>query len=210
MAMQTPIHGSEAYDLSLFEERPARQLKVVKPTKKAIKEQRRHQRMQSVINVAVTMLVVTAICAVVGLMIFNRVQITETNDLIIQKQEDLKILQSENIRLSNELASQISAEQVDAYAAANGMKKIDSYQLRYITGIEPENGCAIVDKTGVTLYTDMRYMEAAEKLLAGTKITPVLYKRDEILKRLASYESVGISFDQTAYVEYLALEKAGV
>ena len=84
------------------------------------------------------------------------------------------------------------------------------YQLRYITGIEPENGCAIVDKTGVTLYTDMRYMEAAEKLLAGTEITPVLYKRDEMLKRLASYESVGISFDQTAYVEYLALEKAGV
>ena len=84
------------------------------------------------------------------------------------------------------------------------------YQLRYLTGIEPENGCAIVDKTGVTLYTDMRYMEAAEKLLAGTEVTPVLYKRDEMLKRLASYKSVGISFDQTAHVEYLALETAGV
>ena len=84
------------------------------------------------------------------------------------------------------------------------------YQLRYLTGIEPENGCAIVDETGVTLYTDMRYMEAAEKLLAGTEVTPVLYKRDEILKRLASYKSVGISFDQTAHVEYLALETAGV
>ncbi len=84
------------------------------------------------------------------------------------------------------------------------------YQLRYITGIEPENGCAIVDETGVTLYTDMRYMEAAEKLLKGTEIKPVLYKRDDILKRLASYESVGISFDQTAHVEYLVLEKAGV
>lgn len=84
------------------------------------------------------------------------------------------------------------------------------YQLRYLTGIEPENGCAIVDETGVTLYTDMRYMEAAEKLLAGTEVTPVLYKRDEMLKRLASYKSVGISFDQTAHVEYLALETAGV
>ncbi|MBQ7948803.1 MAG: aminopeptidase P family protein [Clostridia bacterium] len=83
------------------------------------------------------------------------------------------------------------------------------YQLRYITGLEPENGCAVVDKTGVTLYTDMRYMEAAEKLLAGTDIKPVLYKQDELLKRLAAYESVGISFDQTAHVEYLALEKAG-
>ena len=132
MAMQTPTHGSEAYDLSLFEERPAR-LKVVKPSKKAIKEQRRRRRVQSVINTAVTMLVVTAVCAVVGLMIFNRVQITEINDQIIQKQEELDILESETIRLSNELASQTSAEQVDAYAAANGMQKIDSYQVQYIT-----------------------------------------------------------------------------
>lgn len=133
MAMQTPVHGSEAYDLSLFEERPARSLKVVKPSKKAIVEQHRRHRIQTLLNAAVTMLVVTAICAVVGLMIFNRVQITETNDQIIQKQEELEILQSETIRLSNELAAQTSAEQVDAYAAANGMQKIDSYQLQYIT-----------------------------------------------------------------------------
>ena len=84
------------------------------------------------------------------------------------------------------------------------------FLLRYITGIEPENGCAIVDKTGTTLYTDMRYMEAAEKLLKGTDVTPVLYKQSETLARLASYEKVGVSFNQTPHVEYLALEKAGV
>ena len=83
------------------------------------------------------------------------------------------------------------------------------YQLRYITGLEPENGCAVVDKNGTTLYTDMRYMEAAEKLLKGTDVTPVLYKQDEMLKRLAQYESVGVSFDQMAHIEYLTLEKAG-
>ena len=84
------------------------------------------------------------------------------------------------------------------------------YQLRYITGLEPENGCAIVDETGTTLYTDMRYMEAAEKLLTGTDVKPVLYNQGELLKRLATYNSVGISFDQTTHSEYLALEKAGV
>lgn len=83
------------------------------------------------------------------------------------------------------------------------------YLLRYLTGIEPENGCAIVDKTGTTLYTDMRYMEAAKKLLAGTDVTPVLYKQDDLFKRLATYKDVGISFNETAHVEYLALEKAG-
>ena len=83
------------------------------------------------------------------------------------------------------------------------------YQLRYITGLEPENGLAIVDKDGTTLYTDMRYMETAEKLLKGTDVTPVLYKQEEILKRIAAYQSVGISFEQTAHSEYVTLEKAG-
>lgn len=133
MAITNPTRGTEAYDLSLFEERPARSLRVVKPSRKALQEKRRRQRIQTLLNTAITLLMVTAIGAVVGLMIFNRVQITEINDQIIQKQEELGILESESIRLSNQLAAQISAEQVDAYAAENGMQKIDAYQLRYIT-----------------------------------------------------------------------------
>ena len=79
------------------------------------------------------------------------------------------------------------------------------YLLRYLTGMNPENGCAIVDKNGTTLYTDMRYMEAAEKLLKGTDVTPVLYKQSELLERLKGYQSVGVSFDQISHVEYLTL-----
>ena len=82
--------------------------------------------------------------------------------------------------------------------------------MRYLIGFAAENGCVIVDETGSTLYTDMRYAEAAEKLFAGTDVTVAMYKRDEVLARLAAYKSVGISFDQTAHVEYLTLEKAGV
>lgn len=84
------------------------------------------------------------------------------------------------------------------------------FLLRYITGFEAENGCVIVDKTGTTLYTDSRYIEAAEKLFDGTDVTPVMQKREDVLQRLASYEKVGISFKQTPHVEFLALEKAGV
>ena len=97
--------------------------------------------------------------------------------------------------------------------AASGCEAVYTsceYLLRYLTGINPENGCAAVDKTGTTLYTDMRYMEAAEKLLQGSDVTPVLYKQAELLERLAAYQSVGVSFNETAHVEYLALEKAGV
>lgn len=81
--------------------------------------------------------------------------------------------------------------------------------LRYLTGIEPENGCVIVDKTGTTLYTDMRYMEAAEKILKGSDVTPVLYKQKDVLDRLAGYQSVGVSFNEMQHIEYVTLEKAG-
>ena len=84
------------------------------------------------------------------------------------------------------------------------------YIMQYLAGFGPENGCVIVDKTGTTLYTDMRYMEALEKKLQGTSVTPVLYKKDEVLKRLAQYKSVGVSFNQTAHIEFVTLENAGV
>lgn len=84
------------------------------------------------------------------------------------------------------------------------------FLMQYVTGLGPENGCVVVDKTGTTLYTDMRYMEAAEKLLFCTDVTPVLSKRSEILARLASYEKVGVSFNQISHTEYVALEQAGV
>ena len=83
------------------------------------------------------------------------------------------------------------------------------FLLRYITGFVAENGCVVVDKEGTTLYTDKRYIEAAQKILQGSDVKAVLYKQDELLKRLAGYSSVGVSFNQTSHIEYVTLEKAG-
>ncbi len=82
--------------------------------------------------------------------------------------------------------------------------------IRYITGFVAENGLVIVDGDGTTLYTDKRYIEAAEKQFQGTEVTPVLYTQQEALDRLKGYESVGVSFRELSHEEYLALEKAGV
>lgn len=82
--------------------------------------------------------------------------------------------------------------------------------MRYAIGFVAENGCVIVDKNGTTLYTDKRYIEAAEKLLRGTDATAKLYDQKEVAGRLAAYGKVGVSFAWTAHVEYLALESAGV
>ncbi len=84
------------------------------------------------------------------------------------------------------------------------------FLMRYIIGFAAENGYVIVDKDGTTLYTDMRYIEAAEKLFQGSDVTPVLMKAGEVTQRLAKYENVGISFDQTSHSEFVRLEKAGV
>ncbi len=84
------------------------------------------------------------------------------------------------------------------------------FLLRYITGFEAENGCVVVDKTGTTLYTDKRYIEAAEKFFQGSDVRAVLYTKSELLDRLAKYQKVGISFNHTPHIEYLTLENAGV
>ena len=104
---------------------------------------------------------------------------------------------------------QTNGKRVLELSACEAVYTSREYLLRYFTGIGPENGCAIVDKTGTTLYPDMRYMEAAQQLLKGTDVTPVLYKQADVLKRLAQYQSVGISYNETAHSEYLVLEKAG-
>lgn len=84
------------------------------------------------------------------------------------------------------------------------------FLMRYITGFVAENGFVIIDKEGTTLYTDKRYIEAAEKLTAGTEVTAVLYKQDDAINRLSKYQSVGISFEQTSHSEYEKFANAGV
>ena len=84
------------------------------------------------------------------------------------------------------------------------------YMMRYATGFAAENGFVIIDKNGTTLFTDMRYIEAAKKLFEGTEVTPALFKQGEALERLKEYNSVGISFSETSHLAYTRLEQAGV
>ena len=84
------------------------------------------------------------------------------------------------------------------------------YLMQYITGFGPENGAVLVDKNGVTLFTDSRYIEAAEKLFEGTEVTPVLWGKRRVSDILKDYKIVAISFDETTHSDFLTLEKIGV
>ncbi len=84
------------------------------------------------------------------------------------------------------------------------------YQMRYITGFDAENGAVVVDKNGTTLYTDSRYIEAAEKLFQGTEVTPTLWGGKTLKDVLSPYQTVGISFEETSHADYLKLQELGV
>lgn len=84
------------------------------------------------------------------------------------------------------------------------------YLMRYVTGFSAENGVVIVDKDGVTLYTDFRYIEAATKLFAGTEVTPELFAGRTTADFLSKYKTVAISYKETKYSEFLKLSKLGL
>lgn len=130
--MAVTPHGSEAYDLSLFESRKS-DIVALRPNKKQQKEQQKRARTQSFFNVVAVTLLAVAVVTVVALMIAGRVQLTEMNTEVNRLREQLSSLQSETVTLKNDLAAQTSAESVEAYVAANGMQKTESYQMRYIS-----------------------------------------------------------------------------
>ena len=86
-----------------------------------------------------------------------------------------------------------------------------SYLVRYLTGFEAENGYVISDRDGTTLYTDHRYIEAAQSRLLGTEVSVRLHetgvRATDLLKK---YTSVGIAFDETSYTKYKAFADAGI
>lgn len=123
---------SEAYDLSLFESKEDKIIKL-KPNKKLEKVQKRRLKVQSVLNTALTLLVAAILVAVVGSMITTRVQLTEQNKAISQKQKELDELKTEYKQLNAELAAKTSAQSVDEYAKAHGLQKADPGQIQYIT-----------------------------------------------------------------------------
>ncbi len=83
------------------------------------------------------------------------------------------------------------------------------YQMRYIAGFEAENGAVLVDENGTRLFTDARYIEAAEKLFKGTDVTPELWNKRTAKDILAGYKTVAISFEETSHADYLELSSIG-
>lgn len=124
--------GTEAYDLSLFEPRPAKIVDI--KTDKRLKKAQKHQNaVQAFLNAAVKLCIASMIVASIGLMIGCRVKLTEMDNQISGCKQKIVILQSEKTRLSGELAGKVSTESVQQYAEkVLGMQKIEANQIEYI------------------------------------------------------------------------------
>lgn len=124
-------YGSEAYDLSLFEPKSAKITRL--PGKKATKAERRRAKLQKAFNSAAAVLVAFSVMLILSLMIASQVRLTETNSAISQAEARLSETIGETKRLESELASQTSAQSVEAYAESVGLRQMESGQIDYIT-----------------------------------------------------------------------------
>lgn len=124
-------YSNEAYDLSLFEPKSAKITPL--PGKKATKAERRQAKLQKLLNTAATVLVACSVVLILGLMISSNVRLTEMNSAISKTEERLNEAIGETKRLESELASQTSAQSVEAYAESVGLRQMESGQIDYIT-----------------------------------------------------------------------------
>ena len=87
---------------------------------------------------------------------------------------------------------------------------LDENSQYYLCDFYTTDGAVIISKNETALLTDSRYIEAAEKLFAGTEVTPVLWDKRTAADILKDYKIVAISFKETKHAEFLDLEKIGV
>ncbi len=98
-----------------------------------------------------------------------------------------------------------------AKTGADAMYVTAEYLQRYLVGFAAESGFVLIDKNGVTLYTDKRYLEAAKNLLNGTFVRVEERNKDcPIEKLLSVYKTVAIPKAETTVAEYETLQKSGV
>lgn len=80
----------------------------------------------------------------------------------------------------------------------------------YITGFESSFGVVITDAKGTRFLTDPRYLEAAQKKLAGSGIAVERYPSGvKLCELLKGYKTLGVPFDKISANEYNSFIGAG-
>lgn len=131
------LSSNNAYDISVFEDDNLenqdlhKKNKVVKIPKKKIEQSKRRKR--NPLKLTVGFLFSAVVVAVVGMIIYSQVQLTELNQKISEAQETLENSQSEYTQMQMNVDAKYTTSIIEEYAQDKlGMTKANSSQKEFV------------------------------------------------------------------------------
>ena len=131
------LSSNNAYDISVFEDENLenqdlhKKNKVVKIPKKKIEQAKRRKR--NPLKLTVSFLFSAVVVAVVGMIIYSQVQLTELNQKISEAQETLENSQSEYTQMQMNVDAKYTTSIIEEYAQDKlGMPKANSSQKEFV------------------------------------------------------------------------------
>ena len=131
------LSSNNAYDISVFEDENLenqdlhKKNKVVKIPKKKFEQAKRRKR--NPLKLTVGFLFSAALVAVVGMIIYSQVQLTELNQKISEAQETLENSQSEYTQMQMNVDAKYTTSIIEEYAQDKlGMTKANSSQKEFV------------------------------------------------------------------------------
>lgn len=126
------------YDLERFVSHKPK-LIALKKSPKEQKRRKKQAKQQRILNISVLFSIVLAISILIGHVLTNQVKITELNCVIAEKDKQITIMESEQVRLQAEITALGSPEKLRAYAEAQGLLDTSGMQVYYIVAHDKDD-----------------------------------------------------------------------
>lgn len=150
------LSSNNAYDISVFEDENLenqdlhKENKVVKIPKKKIEQAKRRKR--NPLKLTVSFLFSAVVVAVVGMIIYSQVQLTELNQKISEAQETLENSQSEYTQMQMNVDAKYTTSIIEEYAQDKlGMTKANSSQKEFVD-LSSGDKAKIVEKEDKSIF----------------------------------------------------------
>lgn len=150
------LSSNNAYDISVFEDENLenqdlhKENKVVKIPKKKIEQAKRRKR--NPLKLTVSFLFSAVIVAVVGMIIYSQVQLTELNQKISEAQETLENSQSEYTQMQMNVDAKYTTSIIEEYAQDKlGMTKANSSQKEFVD-LSSGDKAKVVEKEDKSIF----------------------------------------------------------
>ena len=145
-----------SYDISVFEDENLenqdlhKKNKVVKIPKKKIEQAKRRKR--NPLKLTVSFLFSAVVVAVVGMIIYSQVQLTELNQKISEAQETLENSQSEYTQMQMNVDAKYTTSIIEEYAQDKlGMTKANSSQKEFVD-LSSGDKAKVVEKEDKSIF----------------------------------------------------------